>query len=1131
MKYELNVVMSSELHRNHAMESRLPTHLFLFLFLYTLVMTKAYANPAPTGISASSAFGYAPIYSPGIKPTMVVDEFGMIDSSLTSQRQQDIAKAISDWHDDGIEYGVYTNALSIETDLRFTLSEGAAINLDGTAYTSSVDDNGTQRNVYRMSLTRSAFQNYLIESGKLAIDLGADHIFMDVASIDFSTHSFDDEIVAEYQTVSGINIRDYLKTTKGYADTAALEAAIAAGDLNNDATWLAWAAYDKTIEDNFFKNWTDTLRDYATSKGQAIKLSANRYISGSDNWVTGTYFDYLLAETFIDSLGYPNNNLNFMYKTAVAFGKRFWSWNFPNNTASLNGGDNQPSNVLDRMFVAQTFANGGLSQIGGAGWVNFSKGVYPQVTIPDYQLVEAHPELFDHAEASEFAVLYSEISQDRDPGNLGAAFNGMTQLLSDAHRTWDVLFASDPNRINSVELLSLAKLQQYKAVVLPQTSYLSDSQISLLEDYLNAGGIIIGTAQVANFNEDGTDVSASRNFDNLFAVDAVDTTTYTGTVISFAGNLGQQFYNNPNDASLRATLVSQFNTAVDAIISPEITTSLPSGVHFSRYEDAADGSHIYHLVNTSYDSVNQQINAISQGESLTVPVPENFSASVNIQYVSPESTTPTTLTASSSGNSRSVNLPQINTWMILKVGSAMAAPQAIDHRPQSQAHFIDSDWSTLDDSTATGGVRPDTLDTNGDIEFAYWYWSNTSFDLPYLASDDGAISQVDLYYRYSADNTNWSNWTLAGSQTESSDVLINRFSFTQADGEGYYQFYYQATDDNGQLETSNPGSELGRGFDSTPPGLPASFSEINGVQNGVWQTSVSNPTFSWPAPLDNLSGSQSARLHMKNIVTGQEVGRCEINNQTASDNSWTLSNLEGCNNGNMGSNLAFGDYRISFQSNDNADNWNNQTDSIFSFRYGTPTVADPENISLEAGDASVTVNWTAPADLNGFNEVRVYVSPLDQNPSILNTPNSITINDPNQDNSLTVNGLNNGTEYRIAIESFNNNSRSPGNLITMDCSFTPGATPVSDCPAPSAPTDGSGNDGSVDNGDSNTGSDPNAGDPNTTDPNTGDTGSEDTTSTSESDSSGGGGGGALSAFWLVCLSWLMGLRVKRYRQL
>ncbi|MDH5257769.1 MAG: hypothetical protein OEX07_07165, partial [Gammaproteobacteria bacterium] len=92
----------------------------LLILISASILIPAMANPAPntnpdSGPLATATFGTNPIYTPGIKPTMIVDEFGVIDSSLTQQKQDEYKKKISEWSDAGIDYGAYYNLTNIES--------------------------------------------------------------------------------------------------------------------------------------------------------------------------------------------------------------------------------------------------------------------------------------------------------------------------------------------------------------------------------------------------------------------------------------------------------------------------------------------------------------------------------------------------------------------------------------------------------------------------------------------------------------------------------------------------------------------------------------------------------------------------------------------------------------------------------------------------------------------------------------------------------------------------------------------------------------------------------------------------------------------------------------------------------
>ncbi|MDH5545084.1 MAG: hypothetical protein OEZ43_05790 [Gammaproteobacteria bacterium] len=997
------------------------------------------AAPAPTGIPAGSVFGPSPIYSPGIKPSMVVDEFGPIDSELSTSRRQEITRAIAAWKAEGISYGAYFDMTRIESGIKYSLSSGARIDLDGSSATQS-DAGGTY---YEFSITRSSFKNYLIDSGKLAIDLGAEHIFLDVGSVDYSQASFDAEIIAAFATHIGnptFDIRSHL-TGLGYATTNDIATAVGNADVTlvSDSYWQQWVAYDKVIEREFFSAWTSALKSYASSLGKTVYLSANRYISDADNFIAADLFDYTLAETFLDTLNYPYQNLSYAYKSAVAFGKRFWSWNAPANTATLNGTGDPYATVavgnLDKQFIAEAYANGGISQVMGAGWSHYHNyGFTPAAVAPYYALVTGHSDLFNHPEAGEIAILYTEAGIATDPGGVGGSFKGISMMLSQAQRVWDVVFAADTSRRDGSETMTLAQLNNYNALVLPGTSMLSDAQITILENYLNNGGTVIGMGSIATHDETGVDVSATRTFDNHFGVDNVDTTTYTGTLISIQSDLGAAANTNLLASSAITTQVSAFKTAIDSSVAPEITTTLPATVHLTRFEVSADGSHIYHLVNTNFNLVSNTTTPVAAGETLTLPVPPNYAGTINIDIVSPEAAV-ATLTSTGTGATRTVTLPTLNVWAIIKVGSAMPTNTSLDHKPWSQIHLVDNAAASIDDSTATGGYRPDTLNITGDIEWDNWYWKGGShdtvpFNIPFFASDDIGLGSITLFYRHSTDKVSWSSWaayqTLDVSAAGSTSIDV--FSFNAPLGEGHYQFYTQASDSAGQLESVVAGDKTGYGVDSTPPEPPASFVAAGGVSTGYWQNSVDTPVFSWTSAIDNLSGaSQNIHLSLRNSL-GTTVANCVL---LGGETQWNTATE--CSPGDtviVPGSLANGRYEVFFRTQDKSGNWSDHY-PVFSFMYGTNTLSDVVNPVIEVGDGQLKISWTAPTVIN-YTHVQIYKKSASDNVSEwINpylTPDATT-------NCYIISGLTNGVSYDLMLESAGTGVT--GNRVELASSYTP----------------------------------------------------------------------------------------------
>lgn len=101
-------------------------------------------------------------------------------------------------------------------------------------------------------------------------------------------------------------------------------------------------------------------------------------------------------------------------------------------------------------------------------------------------------------------------------------------------------------------------------------------------------------------------------------------------------------------------------------------------------------------------------------------------------------------------------------------------------------------------------VRPTTYNANPAVSYAFDAREYSGGSVaPRLVVDhnggsgfSGQVTEVRYYYRYSSENANWSDWTLAG--TASAEPWTMAFNFPA--GTGYYEFYSVALDDDNLLE-------------------------------------------------------------------------------------------------------------------------------------------------------------------------------------------------------------------------------------------------------------------------------------------------------------------------------------------
>ncbi len=73
---------------------------------------------------------------------------------------------------------------------------------------------------------------------------------------------------------------------------------------------------------------------------------------------------------------------------------------------------------------------------------------------------------------------------------------------------------------------------------------------------------------------------------------------------------------------------------------------------------------------------------------------------------------------------------------------------------------------------------------------------NETMSIAAEASDDAGVANVTLWYRYSAGNDSWGNWTVYGTDTGEP----YQWEFTAPQGDGFYQFYSVASDLVGRRE-------------------------------------------------------------------------------------------------------------------------------------------------------------------------------------------------------------------------------------------------------------------------------------------------------------------------------------------
>ena len=1003
----------------------------LLSYVLVLFCTTAICHattPSPT--DAGTIFGPRPLFAAGGATKVIVDDFGYIDYTLTDQTRSIIRNSISDWKSQGIHYGAYyglgVSETSAATDPAI-LDVSRVVNLDGT-----LENN--------FSFTRQGQLDYLLASGKLAIDLGSSYLFMDVAAPNLINSSFDAETLSAFNTYLGdgyttaelsnfgiseltsFNYGQYLRDA-GYTNSDSIYNSPPTDDLSK-----AWLKHMRKVERTFFTQWTNQLRDYGSDNyDRAIYFGANRS-TGSRQWANIDLFDYGIAETFLDALGWPYRNLVPVYKTITNFDKRFWSWNFPSNTNFESGDANTlgfgmplPADEAEKLFFAETFSAGALVQ-NGINWVDFHRNDKRIDSIRSFlQFPARNSSLFNLNSYCQFAILLSEIGEVEDVGATGPSFRGASYLLSDLQWTYDVLFAAHPDRREGSDLLTLAKLQKYDAVLLPNSRYLSDSQIEMLTAYVNAGGTLIGFGRVGDQDDSGVPRASTRIFDDYFAKNLISELG-TGKIIAFSTDLGKSYYDNAANETTKTSLRETYTNTVDGQVSPDLSltyTGSGSGpgtspdVFANRFK-SDDGSWVLHLVNRNMEtdasgSSTKKISDLVSTE-ITTLLPTGYDDdNVVVSFIDADASEVTTLSYAVNESHIVFTLPDFSLWSVVQIGSAMNPATSIDDLPHSTPG-------------TEGQTRSDARNEAGEIRYVYWYWKGGNhgtvpFDVPFVAADDLGLKSISLYYRFSTDRTEWTDWTFFESTEISEKVATGNFSFDAPDGAGHYEFSTEATDSSDQVEVATRWNEQAYGVDETAPVPPESISTAGSQRNGYWTTDLSDLNFGWDSSNDNLSGIYQYQVSIRGVNGSAIV----LENITTGE-TWTPST----------SDLVSGNtYKFRIRVEDNAGNWNSGHD-VFDLLYGESPVADVINPAVVEGDSKLTISWVNPDDSN-YVGARVDVRPTDE--PYASWIQSGVVN-KEQQGEVNVPQLVNEVAYQVRVIPFAAGNKQ-GNYVTLPSTYTP----------------------------------------------------------------------------------------------
>ncbi|MBS3817674.1 MAG: hypothetical protein KGY76_08955, partial [Candidatus Thermoplasmatota archaeon] len=250
----------------------------------------------------------------------------------------------------------------------------------------------------------------------------------------------------------------------------------------------------------------------------------------------------------------------------------------------------------------------------------------------------------------------------------------------------------------------------------------------------------------------------------------------------------------------------------------------------------------------------------------------------------------------------------------------------------------------------------DVTDANGSASIT-GYWQSEEFDIDWTASDNICLHKVELYYRYKPDNdsaSSFGSWNLLQSQqagitgtSASNTFTINATS--DLDGDGLYQFYMIARDENGTAENESTTMEDHCGFDNTDASGTASV-------NGYWQSGAFD--VNWSAT-DNVN------------LTPVELYYRYSPDNTTSFGGWSYYDSSSANGTSASGTFLFGcpdgEGRYEFYLNATDDSGISQSESASPedhAGYDTVNATGTASVSGYWQSGAFDVNWLATDNVN-----------------------------------------------------------------------------------------------------------------------------------------------------------------------
>ncbi len=411
------------------------------------------------------------------------------------------------------------------------------------------------------------------------------------------------------------------------------------------------------------KFWGDVIkkaREYAESNGKKINFTDN------GNWICEDANSPILdAYTNEYNFGYPPKDKIIPFiKLYNGMGKQIAL--LPNFGSSREILSRPDITNLMKLYTAEAYSSRGfvyvpyasicISETKSISWDTF----YPQMDelYPYYDFIHDKSAYYENLESlSKIGIFYSFATVKRTGNTLDQGFEGISNLLVDSHRQYEVIYAEDGDWLP--DTVTRDDFNRYDAVIMPNVENISERHLDMLLDYVKYGGNVISFGNFASKDENGQPIKRNE----LSGLLKEGSHKYgLGRFIYINANIGQEYMSNRNDGNKKI-----MEDILASTIHEEVTMDNIKNIAMQPYWNSKVKADVIHLVNYDYDLSLQKFNTQKKINIQISLNRELQGKTLEAVFDSPDESGPIHLDYKIVGNIMTLQVPDLITYGVIYI--------------------------------------------------------------------------------------------------------------------------------------------------------------------------------------------------------------------------------------------------------------------------------------------------------------------------------------------------------------------------------------------------------------------------------------------------------------------------------